>query len=259
MKKLLSTLLFIITTSCYSQEIDPLSVGWEDWYPYQYLNDQQQPTGLDIEIFKAIMLEAGIDAIYQELPWKRHLRYIKTGQIDVALGASYTKNRAEHAYYSFAYRQETVKLYVNKASLNNIQLLDLADIKHSNYIIGVEHGYFYGEKFSELMLNQEFKKHISHVIDLEQNVKMLLKGHIDGFLAEPITMQAMNDKYQLKDKFAIHPISIHQANIHIMLSRKACSLATLQKINQAIEQLQQLGILNKIINRWTNESLTTSN
>ena len=89
-----------------------LAVGWELWYPYQYRNKQQQLAGLDFDIFNAVVKEAGLNVTYTELPWKRHLHYIKTGQIDIAMGSSYTKEREQYAYFTEPYRQEIIKLFV---------------------------------------------------------------------------------------------------------------------------------------------------
>ena len=32
-----------------------LSMGWEDWQPYQYMDSNQVVTGLDIELMQAIL------------------------------------------------------------------------------------------------------------------------------------------------------------------------------------------------------------
>jgi polar amino acid transport system substrate-binding protein len=75
------------------------SVGWELWYPYQFHNKEKKLTGVDVEIFNLIADKANMSISYVELPWQRHLKYIKNGVVDIAFGASYTKERAETAYF----------------------------------------------------------------------------------------------------------------------------------------------------------------
>ncbi|MGY8788938.1 MAG: transporter substrate-binding domain-containing protein, partial [Pseudomonadales bacterium] len=70
-----------------------LSVGWELWYPYQYHNKDRQLVGLDIDSFNAIMAEAKLSFTTAEIPWKTHLHFLKTGKTDLAMGASWSKNR----------------------------------------------------------------------------------------------------------------------------------------------------------------------
>ena len=256
MKKcLLLTLLLAFNSSAYNipKKMDSYtySVGWELWYPYQYHNKNQVLVGLDFDVFNAIVEEANIDVTFTELPWKRHLQYIKTGEMDIAMGASHTTEREETAHFSIPYRLETVNLFVRKGTSDKIKLKTLSDLSHSDYLIGVEGGYFYGKEYQRLITTKEFYTHINDVIDLEQNVSLLLKGHIDGFLVDPVTMKAFAQKYSLQEEFEVHPLKIYQANIHIMLSRKSCNPEILNRINKAITKLKENGEMAKIINRWT--------
>ncbi|TWX48358.1 substrate-binding periplasmic protein [Colwellia hornerae] len=250
-KYLLLGLLLIFNSSAYTASSRDYAVGWELWYPYQYHNKKQELVGLDFDIFNAIIKEANLKVTFTELPWKRHLQYIKTGKMDMAMGASHTLEREESAYFSLPYRLEKVNLFVKKGMTDKIKLETLSDLINSNYMIGVEGGYFYGEEFQELVTTKDFHSHINNVIDLEQNVALLLKGHIDGFLVDPVTMKVFSEKYALQDEFEMHSLKIYQDNIHIMLSRESCSLETLNLINKAITKLKTNGEIAKIINRWT--------
>lgn len=227
-----------------------LSVGWELWYPYQYHNKSRQLVGLDIESFNAIMTEAKLSFTTAELPWKTHLHYIHTGKMDIAMGASWSKDRGEFAFFSLPYRKETVNLFVKKGNAKNIHLEALSDLVNSPYILGVEGGYFYGEDYNELIKTEGFKTNISEVIDLEQNVTLLLKGHLDGFLVDPYTMQSFVKKYQMENEFEQHSLNIYSADIFIMLSKKTSNADVLDKINKAITILKDNGELKRINNSW---------
>ena len=232
----------------HSQEF---SVGWELWYPYQFHNEANELTGVDIEAFNLISNEAGVSVSFVEIPWQRHLMYIKSGMIDIAFGASHTKNREKTAYFSIPYRKELVNFFVRKGTSQSIKLEKLSDLIDSDYLIGVENGYYYGKEYEKLKTVPEFIARINSVIDIEQNVKMLMKGHIDGFLADPMSIQSFVKKYKFEDEFEIHPMPIYQGDIYIMLSRKSCTKADLDRINKAITTLQQNGKLDKIIKRWS--------
>jgi polar amino acid transport system substrate-binding protein len=132
-------LLLIMLFVSYAKAED-LSVGWELWYPYQYHSKNRQLVGLDIDSFNAIMGEAKISFTTAEIPWKTHLHFLKTGKMDVAMGASWSKDREEFAYFSLPYRKDTVKLYVKKGNAKNIQLQTLSDLVGSKYI---QRRYFY--------------------------------------------------------------------------------------------------------------------
>jgi len=239
--------LFLILP-VHSQEF---TVGWELWYPYQFHNENNELTGVDIEAFKLISDKAGLSVSYVELPWQRHLMYINSGIVDIAFGASYTKEREQGAYFSIPYRKELVNFFVRKGTSQSIKLKQLSDLIDSDYLVGVENGYYYGKEYQKLKTIPGFISKINSVLDIEQNVNLLMKGHIDGFLADPMSMQAFVKKYKFQNEFEIHPLPIYQGDIFIMLSKKNCNVDDLTRINQAITQLKQNGQLESIIKRWT--------
>ncbi len=246
-KALLAFIASLLSLPTYSQH---LQVGWELWFPYQYRNKAQQLVGLDIDVFKAIIKQANYQASYVELPWQRHLRYIKSGKIDIAFGASYTKERESYAYFTQAYRKEIVKLFIRKN--NHITLQKLSNLIDSPYIIGIEKGYYYGEEFAQLMLDPSFKKHIKIVLNIEENIDLLLKNKIDGLLADPNTIKAFVKKYRIDNELTEHSLPIYQTDIHIMLSKKTLDTKTLQQFDQAITTLKLNGAVDAIFAKWQN-------
>ena len=248
--KLLILFLLSIMLLTASVKAKDLSAGWELWYPYQYHNKDRQLVGLDIDSFKAIMAEAKLSFTAAEIPWKTHLHFLKTGKMDVAMGASWSKEREGYAYFSLPYRKETVKLFVKKGNAKNIRLQTLSDLVGSKYIVGVESGYYYGEDYDKLIKTAGFQANISEVIDLEQNVTLLMKGHLDGFLVDPNTMQSFVKKYHMQDEFEQHSMEIYSADIYIMLSKKTINIDIVDKINKAISTLTNSGELSRISSTW---------
>jgi polar amino acid transport system substrate-binding protein len=230
---------------------EPLSVGWDLWYPYQFRNDKQELVGLDLDIFNAVMKEAKLEVNYTELPWKRHLNYISTGEMDLAMGASLTEDRRKYAYFTHPYRLETVRLFVKKGMAQKMPLSSLEDLIGSKYMIGVEGGYYYGKQYQHLINRSEFQSHINEVIDIEENVELAIKGHLDGFLVDPITLKVFIDKYKIHDEFEVHPMQIYQDDIHIMISKKSKHPNLLPLLNRAIDTLHENGELDRIMARWS--------
>jgi polar amino acid transport system substrate-binding protein len=248
MKKFIIVFCLFINLSSHAKD---LQVGWELWYPYQYRNSQQELLGLDIEIFNAVFAKAGYTSALTELPWKRHLHYIKTGEMDVAMGASLSEDRLRYAMFSQPYRKEIVKLYVRKGQASTVTIQNLSELTTSKFMIGIESGYYYGEQYHELMKTSQFQEHIVEVVDIEENVTLLLAGHIDGFLVDPATIKAFSSKYQMNGEFEQHPLNIYQAGIHFMFSKKSVSPKVAKDIDQAITDLAASGELDRIINKWS--------
>ncbi|MBA6390862.1 amino acid ABC transporter substrate-binding protein [Colwellia sp. BRX10-3] len=248
MKNFLLLICLIINFTSHAKD---LQVGWELWFPYQYRNSQQELVGLDFEIFNTILAKVGYTTAYTELPWKRHLHYLKTGEMDVAMGASKSEERLRYAMYSQSYRQETVNLFVRNGEANTIKLVTLNELAGSDYMIGIESGYYYGDEYKALMKTAEFQEHIIEVVDIEENVTLLLAGHIDGFLVDPTTIKAFSNKYKMNGEFEKHSLNIYQAEIHMMFSKKSVKPTVVKAIDQAISDLKKSGELDNIINKWS--------
>jgi len=115
-------------------------------------------------------------------------------------------------------------------------------------LVGVESGYFYGDAYAELIKNPKFFSNISEVIDIEDNIKLLMSGHLDGFLADPYTVEAFIEKYKMEGEFEKHPVEIYSDDIYIILSKQSTDPALLKQINTAISQLSEQGKLGQTSN-----------
>jgi len=248
MKKYLFLFIVFLSFQVIAKQPTSIIVGWEVWYPYQYQDNNNQLTGLDVLILNAIAEKASVNLAYIELPWKRHLMYLKTGEVNIAMGSSKNREREEYAYFTEPYRIEEVRLFVMKDKEEKMDLIALTDVIDSNYILGVERGYFYGDEFEYLSTHPNFKSHFNEVTDLSQNVNMLLKGHIDGLLADPIAMNTYIEMFNLQGKLYQHSLYIYKADIYFMLSKSSMSLKDVTQFNQAISALKKSGKIKKIIN-----------
>lgn len=241
--RLFSFLVFLIYCCCNPIYAKEYSAGWVLWYPYQYHDKSGALVGADIQAFNLIMQTASVKYSLAEIPWKTQLNFVKTGKVDMAMGAYWSEERCKFAYYSRPYRKGLIKLFVKAGQAKNIKLNQLEDLANSPYRLGIERDYFYGKTFEKLRENLIFDSHITEVIDMEDNVALLVSGEVDGFFAEPITVEAFLKKYKMTGDFEMHPVEIYSADVHIMLSKKSTSLGLLNRVNDAILTLQQQGKL----------------
>lgn len=246
-------LILIFLGPSFTLKAERFSIGWEIWYPFQYRSTDESTVGLDFEILYEILEQTKDTAEYIELPWQRHINYIRSGEIDIAMGSSKTKEREEYSYFSEVYRKEKVVLVVRKNQSKKIELPTLQSLSSSNYLIGIELGYYYGPLFKDLITKEKFYDRIVEVVDIEQNVNMLIKSRIDGLLADQVTIKAFVEKYGLEGELEIHPLEIYEADIHLMLSKISTTEAQLKRINNAISTLKTTGRLDEILRKYSLE------
>ena len=149
---LVSLLLFSFSLSANCDR--SLLNGWSgEWEPF-VLGSYDKPSGLDMEILDAVVSAAGCtwENTKIEIPWPRHLLLIKAGQLDLATGASWTKERAKYAHFTKPYRNEQAAIFVNKSDFMKYEHLSLKELADTDLTIGAVIGEFYGNDIESLLL-----------------------------------------------------------------------------------------------------------
>jgi polar amino acid transport system substrate-binding protein len=228
--------------------------GWGGkWEPF-LMGTYDKPSGLDIEILDAVMKASGCTWRNTELeiPWKRHLSWIRLGELDLATGASWTDERAEYAYFTKSYRSENVALFVRKSDLKKYEqysLLELADVLAG---IGVEFGNTYGSKMGELLAKMGVK--VQRVNSNKQNIPKLLGKRIDGYLGHlPYDAMQIKDK-GYEDTIVYLPLSlVSTGDIHFMVSKLANSEEVFNAIEAGLAEIKANGEYEKIIKKYSDK------
>ena len=81
-------------------DIPELRVGVSGRPIFQYVDENEQFAGLDVELSKLIFEEAGFRIRFIYYPWTRILYLVKLGELDVALSAADSEERMKYAYFS---------------------------------------------------------------------------------------------------------------------------------------------------------------
>lgn len=228
--------------------------GWGgQWEPF-LMGRYESPYGLDMEVLDAVIKVSGCSWRNTELeiPWKRHLEWIKSGELDLATGASWTQERAEYAYFTKAYRSERVALFIRAADVRQYEhyaLLELAEVFKS---IGIEFGNAYGHKMGKLLAKMEGK--IQRVNDNKQNIAKLLGGRIDAYIGHlPYdAMQVKNKGHEGKIIY-LPATLVNTGDIHFMVSKLANSLTVFKAIDAGLAEIKANGTFDKIIEKYSDK------
>lgn len=228
----------------------PLILGWDLWEPYQYLDSNHKPTGLDIEMTSAMVSEAGCTVSINQIPWKQHLKAIENGSIDLAAGASRNKARETFAFFTFPYRDETIALYIRSTDQEKYAHQTLEELLKLGFRLGIARGYYYGPYYESLEKQPFLNRLISEVNYHALNQQKLLDDRIDGFLSDALSAEYSLRKERMIGNIVRHPMIIHQNPIFIMVSKKSLSLILVEHLNQSLERLKKTGQYQEILNRY---------
>ncbi len=243
---LISIILISSTSLSFGQE---LVIGWEDWPPYEFKDDDGNFTGVDIDLVSAIIENMNYSTFFKEVPWKRNLKEIENGTIDITMGASKTPEREAFAYFSDPYRNESVAMYIRKADVNKYSFTSLDDIIGTSFRLGVTSGSYNGEKYSVLVNNPEFMKRITETTVESNNYKMLSSNRLDGFLADTVSTTAGLKEEGLFDQFVIF-MPIYSDDVFVMLSKKSINPSQVRAFNASLAELKSNGTYNKIMDKY---------
>lgn len=249
-------LLLLWCLSCQATAQESLVVGWVNWQPFSYRNEQQQIRGLDIDLLNAIFQRANYQATFTEMPWARVLHELKFGTVQLAMSANITTERQQYARFSHPYREEETAIVIRRQDAERWRGITTLDqlINTPDFHIGVLKGFDYGKTFRQLMARPELQPRLQMRLRLEQLLKMLQGGRIQGFILDPHGLQEWTNKDELRDELHIL-LRIELTPVHLMLSKKSTTEAQLQRINLAIEQLKQSPDYQQILDRYQFGSL----
>ncbi len=262
MKKLMAVLLLLALAACVAvsqaEEGDLLSriqargtliIATEgNWQPWTYHDEDDNLTGLDVEIGTLIAHGLGVEPDFQETNWDAILAGVDAGRFDIACnGVGYTETRAEKYSFSTPYLYTEIVLVVrgDNEEINTVADLDgrtTANTASSTYAAIAEG---YGAT-------------VTPVDSLTETIMLVEQGRVEATL---------NAKGSIDDYLSEHP----DANIRIAQVldegepvaypvRKGEDTASLiAAIDDILEAARQDGTLSAISEKYLGVDLTGVN
>ncbi len=248
--------LLIWCLCCQAIAQEPLVVGWTEWQPFSFRDKQQQLRGLDVELVHAIFQRAGYQARFSEMPWSRVLHELRFGTVQLAMSANITTERQQYARFTHPYREEQAVIIIRRQDEQRWRdITSLASLRErADFNIGVLKNFDYGNAFRQLMTEPEMQPRLQIRLRLDQLLKMLRAGRVQGLVLDPHGMQGLSDDGDILSEFKIQ-LPLEQTPVHLMLSKESTTEAQLHRINQAIHQLKQSPDYQQILDRYQFRSL----
>ncbi|HDN9008145.1 TPA: amino acid ABC transporter substrate-binding protein [Aeromonas veronii] len=250
------SVLLIWCLCCQAIAQEPLVVGWTEWQPFSFRDKQQQLRGLDVELVHAIFQRAGYQARFSEMPWSRVLHELRFGTVQLAMSANITTERQQYARFTHPYREEQAVIIIRRQDEQRWRdITSLASLRErADFNIGVLKNFDYGIAFRQLMTEPEMQPRLQIRLRLDQLLKMLRAGRVQGLVLDPHGMQGLSHDGDILSEFKIQ-LPLEQTPVHLMLSKESTTEAQLQRINQAIHQLKQSPDYQQILDRYQFRSL----
>lgn len=252
MKRFLITLLlFVSSNNIFSS--DNILFRVSDYPPY-YFQENGIWKGLSVELMNVLLKEAGYSITYKEIPWKRALNGMRTGNIDAMANLSITEERSEYIHFVGPQMDESMVLFVNNDF--NYKIDSLEDIKNISGKIGIHLGLSYGDEFDTKLKNDpDFSDKFSVISDGNKFGMLSKKKRISGFVLNKYVFyykQSISNEF---DTIVEHPYVINQDFIYFGFSKNNFNEDQIKQLQKAYLKVKERGDFDRILDKYKSPSL----
>lgn len=206
---------------------------------------------MELELLTSVARAASVEVVLTKLNWTQQQDALLSGRIDLAFGAYQPEFGDARFHYSIPYRQAPIALYIRVEDKDRFDLSDFDALLRENNKLRL--GIVAGQSFQDSRIYSVFEsaareRRLVVAHDLEENLKNLANGRIDGFIAERLdTAASVVDMKLLHTVYEAIPLGTW--NVHAIFSKTTVTQDTVDRFNAAIRATTNDGQLEKIIHQ----------
>ena len=176
-----------------------ITLGSDSYPPYNYLNEDGIPTGIDVELATEAFKRMGYQVDVVQINWEKKKELVESGEIDCIMGCFSMEGRLDDYRWAGPYIASRQVVAVNE----NSDIYKLSDLEGKNLAVQST------TKPEELFLKQTDPKipKVKQVYSMENRELIytsLSRGYVDAIAAHEISIrQYMSDfeaKYRILDE-----------------------------------------------------------
>lgn len=164
-----------------------LKVIYKERPSYYTKNDNGEMDGLVNGPVALALQLAGVEAVWEELPWNRQLRAIELDEEPVC-SPGWFRNETREAFAKFSepiYQDKPQILVARMAELGGLSGPPLSEIlDQPDRILGVKRGYSYGSEVDIMIRDSQAAKEVTDQ-PIAGMINMLIRERFDFFLVAP--------------------------------------------------------------------------
>jgi polar amino acid transport system substrate-binding protein len=231
-----------------------LQAGWYAGEPQQFLR-QGELTGLDIEMVRAIARQAGEEVRFTPIAYPALLEAVAAGRLHLVTGIPETPERAERYALSMPYRHDVNVLITRRGEAIALRFADAAGLaafmrEDRHFRLGVRQGFSYVDPSLDAVIAEPPAPGRIRAAESDAtNIRRLIAGEIDGFLAERLSVALAITSLGVASRVEEARMRI-TIPLHLAFSRDHATPALLGRFDAAIEMLAEDGTLDRIATRF---------
>lgn len=225
-----------------AQNLPEIIVGSDDYPPFNYSDENGQPTGIDVDLAKEAFGRMGYQAVFKQINWEEKQDLLEDGEIDCIWGSFSIDGREKEYKWAGPYMVSRQVVAVNEES----DIYTLQDLEGKRIAVQST------TKPEEIFQNHEDErlpvlKEIFSMQNRELIYPFLSKGYADAVAAhETAILQYMKD-YDLKYRILEEPLLTVGLGVAF---RKDDENGIAEELSDTFEKMRADGTTEKVIGSY---------
>lgn len=229
-----------------------LKIGDSRIRPFFYKDENGDYTGIDVKIAEQVCKKAGYQPVFVEIPSGEKLQYLQSGKVDCLWAAYAPKDMADDGLqWTQVYRESSIGILVGENSPDD----RLENLKSNGGIAVVA-----GSKTEEILIEQIQKitgnetQNIYSCGSFEQAETAFIKGYAGALAGDEVVLKQIMHEYP--DSYRMLSDKLETIQLRVAFGKNT-DPTYVQKINQAIQKINQEGTVSKIIKQYDPDNTET--
>lgn len=235
-------ILLFVSNVGYANKEDMIIIGGDENYPpYEFVDENGDYRGFNVDIIRALALELGIDIRFEPMSWKDVMIALENGEIDAIQGMSFSEERAKRYEFSNKHLENSLIFFVEK---EDSFIFDLKDLEGKT--VAVQRN-----DLADQVASSVKDIHIMQFTDLEEAIQKLLNDEVDVVIGSKLVGTYILRQEELLDKIKTVGYEFNQTPYSIAFQKGDTELRNL--FDRGLSEIKQNGIYEKIYEKWFGE------
>ena len=231
----------------YSSE-HPLKVSCDiEFYPFEWLNDDGDPTGLNVELITAALNDMGAKCVFEVSDKDKAVSDFEAFETNLMLSPLVEK--IPGVYYG-KYEVATYRVVLAQRK-DARQIAKLSELRPGEVVVGKKSGYPLEKALSMGVLKPEQVQYKSVKLALEG----MARGEIDYFIGGEKTIEYIINRYNLGDQINVTPIDVPAGKLRFVSRDKQL----IEALDSRCNLMEQNGSLHRLTEKWLEGTVEASN
>lgn len=205
--------------------------------PFEFINQDGQPDGFNVELIKAVMEEQGLQYKLELDDWNVVIEELKAKKIDAVAGMVYSPDRVSFAKFGMPHSFIFQNIIYRKG-----QTIDSLEQLRGKQIIVQNRG-----QAHELLQKTRLTNKIDQVIDVEEGLIKLSQGKGDALICNNFIASYYIHKDGLRN---LDMTAIRMEPLRYSMVVNVNNDELLRQLNMGLQKLKQNGGYDRIYGKW---------